>query len=702
MKKKHAGFVVLLAAVMACNSPNAKTEMNNPFFAEYNTPFGVPPFDQIQLEHFLPAVEEGIKQNQAEIDSITANTDAPGFDNTILAFDRSGSLLNRVTTVFFNLNSANTNADMQKLAREISPKTTENADNIMLNHALFQRVKAVYEQRQTLNLDHEQTRLVEKFYEDFVRNGANLGEADQAKLREINQELSALSLKFSENLLAETNQNFSMTVDRADDLKGLPEGVVAAAADEAKKRGLEGKWVFTLQKPSLIPFLQYAENRDLREKLYRGYTLRGDNNNAFDNKETIAKLVALRDQKAKLLGYPNFAAYVIDVNMAKTPEAVSSFLTKLWEPALRVAKDELADMQKIADSEGARFKLASWDWWFYAEKLRKQKYDLDEEEIRPYFSLENVTEGIFYVSKKLYGIQFERKSDVPVYHPEVTAWEVKEADGTPIGLLYMDFHPRDGKRVGAWQTAYQRIEYRDGKKTKSPVVSIVCNFTRPAGDAPALLTFDEVETYFHEFGHALHALFTDGPYRRTAGRVARDFVELPSQIMENWAAEPEVLKVYAKHYQTGQVIPDELITRLVNSGHFNQGFTTVEYLSAALLDMDFHTQAPATDVEAFEKESMKRIGLIDEIVPRYRSTYFSHIFTGGYSAGYYVYIWAGVLDTDAFAAFKQSGDLFNPALAAKFRTLLARSGSDEGMNLYREFRGQEPSIDALLEKRGLK
>lgn len=702
MKKFHPVLFLILSIFVSCNSSKeTKSVMPNPFFAKYDTPFGVPPFDQIKLEHYLPAIEEGIKQHEQEIEAITSNPDAPTFDNTILAFDESGDLLERVTNVFDNLKSANTNDEMQQLAREILPNVTEHRDNIMLNKALFERVKAIYDQRESLGLNDEQKRVVEKYYQDFVRNGANLSDEDQTKLRELNQEISNLSLKFGENMLAETNKNFQLVIDQEDDLSGLPEAVVAAAAEKAEKIGMKGKWVFTLQKPSMIPFLQYADNRDLREKIYRGYFMRGDNDNEFDNKEVLAKIIQLRDERAKLLGFENHAAYIIDKNMAKTPQQVYDFLYKLWKPALKVAKKERAEMQAIIDREGGQFQLASWDWWYYAEKLRKEKYDLDESEIKPYFSLENVRSGMFYVANKLYGLQFEKHDEIPVYHPEVEAWEVKEADGSHVGILYLDFHPRDGKRVGAWSTQFQDQAYRDGKKVQYPINSIVCNFTRPSGDTPALLSFDETTTMFHEFGHALHGLFTDGPYQRTAGNVPRDFVELPSQVMENWAAAPEVLKVYAKHYQTGEVIPDELVKKIVNSGLFNQGFMTVEYLAASLLDLDWHTQEFNGDVRAFEKTSMDRIGLIDEIIPRYRSTYFAHIFSGGYSAGYYVYIWAAVLDADTFAAFRESGDIFNPELAAKFRTLLAKSGSKEGMDVYRDFRGKEPSIEPLLIRRGL-
>jgi len=703
MKKIFLLPVFLLTTFVACHSPNEKkTDMKNPFFSTYETPFQAPPFDQIRLEHYLPAVEEGIRQHQQEIDAITSNGDAPTFANTILALDESKDLLRRVMTVFDNLNSANTSDEMQKLAREIYPEVTAHEDNVMLNKALFGRVKAVYDQRENSGLDQEQIRVTEKFYQDFVRSGANLPDSDQTRLRELNQELSTLELQFGENLLAETNKNFHLVIDKTEDLKGLPEDVISAAAGEAAKDGMEGKWVFTLQKPSMIPFLQYAENRELREKIYRGYFMRGNNDNEFDNKTVLAKMVQLRDERARLLGFENHAAYVIAVNMAKTPKNVYDFLYKLWEPALRVAKEERAAMQAIIDREGGHFKLASWDWWYYAEKLRKEKYDLDEADTKPYFSLDNIRHGIFYVANQLYGLQFEKRDDVPVYHQEVETWEVKEADGSHVGLLYMDFFPRDGKRVGAWNTGFRDQAYKDGKKSQYPITSIVCNFTRPGADSPALLSLDEVNTLFHEFGHALHHLFTDGPYQRTAGNVPRDFVELPSQFMENWVSEPEVLKVFAKHDQTGEVIPDELVRKIVNSGYFNQGFETVEYLAASLLDMDWHTMDFEGDVPAFEKASMDRIGLIDEILPRYRSTYFAHVFSGGYSAGYYVYIWAEVLDADAFAAFKESGELFNPELAARFRTLLTKSGSDEGMVVYRNFRGHDPSVEPLLERRGLK
>jgi peptidyl-dipeptidase Dcp len=701
MKKIVLSLITLAFTTSSFHTAVAQTrDMNNPFFSEYKTPFQVPPFNEIKLEHFKPAMEAGISEQLSEVKAITDNKETPDFENTILALDNSGELLSK-TRIFYSLNSANTNDQMQAMAREITPLMSAHSDNIMLNMQLFNRVKSVYEKRNSMNLNHDQLRLVEKIYKDFERNGANLPEEKQSELRKLNEQLSMQSLKFGENTLAETNKNFKMVIDNKDELKGLSDDVIAAAAELAKKAGQEGKWIFTLQKPSMLPFLQFAENRGLREKLYKGYLNRGNYNDAFDNKQVIASIVKLRDERAKLMGYPNFAAYVADENMAKTPENIHDFLMKLWVPALERAKKERDDMQAMIDKEGGKFKLESWDWWYYAEKVRKEKYDLDDAQLKPYFKLENVIDGMFYVANKLYGVKFIRRNDIPVYNEEVIAYEVQEADGQHIGVFYMDFHPRDGKKNGAWCTSFRSQSYKNGLKI-SPVVSIVCNFTRPTGDAPALLSFEEVRTLFHESGHAFHSLFTDGLYKRTARDVPRDFVELPSQIMENWASEPEVLRVYAKHYQTGQVIPKELIAKLSKSAQFNQGFETVEYLAASLLDQDWHTQPVNSDIEAFEKASMDKIGLIDEIAPRYRSTYFSHIFNGGYAAGYYVYIWAAVLDADAFDAFKQSGNLFNPELAAKFRTLLTKSGSDEGMTIYKNFRGQEPSIEPLLKRRGLK
>jgi len=678
-------------------------EPSNPFFSVYSTPFQVPPFNLIAIEHYAPAFERGIEEQKKEIEAITSNPQAPNFENTILAFDKSGELLTKVSSVFYSLNSANTSPEMQKVARVISPLVTAHRDNINLNDKLFQRIKAVYTKRDSLKLDSLQKRTVEKYYNDFVRNGANLDEAAKARLREINQQLSELGLHFGENLLAETNKNFKLVIDNPADLDGLPKDIVDAAAITAKEFGLEGKWVFTLQKPSMIPFLQYAKNRNLREKLYTGYAMRCNNNDEFDNKSIMLQIVNLRAEKAKLLGYKTYADYSISNNMAKTPEAVYDFLNQVMEPALIAATRDRDDMQAIINREGGTFKLAPWDWWYYAEKLKKEKFNLDESELKPYFKLENVRDGMFYVANQLYGITFTRRTDLPIYHPDVEVFEVKNETGAHIGLLYLDYFPRAGKRVGAWCGRFRQQTYENGKRI-TPIVTMVTNFTPPTGNTPALLTWDEVTTLFHEFGHALHGLFTDGPYDRIAGSLPRDMVELPSQVMENWAGEPRVIKVYAKHYQNGSPMPEDLINRLKKSMTFNQGFETVEYIAASVLDLDWHsiTEPQKVDVLQFENNSMKRIHLLDEIYPRYRTTYFNHII-GGYAAGYYVYLWAAVLDTDAFNAFAETGDIFNHEVATRFRKhVLTEGGNDEGMIQYVKFRGIEPSVEPLLKKRGFK
>ncbi len=653
----------------------------------------------------MPAFEKGIEQAEAEIEGIVSNSEAPTFENTVLPLDQSGALLSKVSSVFFPLRSADTNDSIQSIAREVSPMLTQHYDGIMMNMDLFARVKEVYDNMESSNLNDSQKRVVNKYYDDFVRNGANLIAEEQDRLKDINKRLSSLSLEFGENLLAETNLNFEMVIEDEAQLAGLPDGVKTSAAEAAEEAGYEGKWLFNAQKPSWIPFLTYGENRELREELYRGYFMRGDRNDEYDNKEIIRQIVTLRAEKAEMLGFDSHADYVIDVNMAKEPEAVYDFLNKLWNPALEKSKEELAEMQAIVDAEGGNFDIAPWDWWYYAEKLRKQKYDLDESELQPYFQLENVRDGMFWLANQLFEITFEERTDIPLYHEDVEVFEVKEKDGTHIGLLYMDYFPRKSKRVGAWCTSFRGAGYDHERNEEiHPLSSIVCNFTKPSGDTPSLLTWDEVNTLFHEFGHGLHGLFTEGMYERTAGRVPRDFVELPSQIMENWCGEPEMLRQYARHYETGEVLPEELIEKIQNSSLFNQGFANVEYLAASFLDMDWHTmdaEEQVDDVNAFEEASMNEIGLIPEILPRYRSTYFGHIFSGGYSAGYYVYKWAEVLDTDAFNAFKESGDLFNKELAAKFRKhCLQEVGEDEGMVQYKKFRGQEPSIEPLLEKLG--
>jgi peptidyl-dipeptidase Dcp len=697
-------FLLTIMTIVSFSACKQAKEVKNPFFTEYQTPFKVPPFDKIDSTDYMPAYVEGMKQHMAEIEKIINNPKEPGFENTILAFDKSGKLLTKVSKVFNQMNEANTTPQMQDIARKLSPMLSKHRDDIALNDKLFRRIKAVYEKRKQMKLDDQQVRVVEKYYRDFVRMGADLPKDKQDTLRKLNEQLSLLTLKFGDNLLAETNKNFKLVIGDKKDLKGLPQGVIDGAAEAAKAAGMEGKWVFTLAKPSMIPFLQYSKNRDLREKIYRGYFMRGNNGNKNDNKEIVAKIVKVRAQQAALLGYKSYAAYVIDDNMAKTPEAVDAFLMKLWHAALPVAKKEVQEMQKIIDREGGKFNLKSWDWWYYAEKVRKEKYDLDENELKPYFSLSNVRDGMFHVANKLYGITLTKRTDLPVFQKDVETYEVKEATGKSLGVLYLDYYPRESKRNGAWCTDFRSSGYEDGKKVDA-IESVTYNLSTPTAGAPALLTWDDVTTMFHEFGHSLHGLFIEGKYDRTAGNVPMDYVEMPSQVMENWAGEPEVLKFYAKHYKTGEVIPDKLIEKIVKSAMFNQGFMTVEYLAAALLDMDYHNLTTPKDIDvlAFEKKAMDSIGLIDEIIPRYRSTYFAHIFSGEYAAGYYVYIWAAVLDADAFNTFKESGDIYNQDLAVKFRKYcLAESGNDEGMVQYKKFRGQEPSIDPLLKRRGLK
>ncbi len=700
--KKILSFLILLSVLLNYSCKN-EMKNDNPFFTEYQTPFQVPPFDKIDTTHYMPGFIEGMKQHKAEIDAIVSNSDEPNFENTILAYDKSGLMLSRVSNVFFNMNEAVTNDQIQSIARQVSPLLSAHNDDIKMNPKLFEKIKSVYEKRNDSKLDASQIRVVEKYYENFERSGANLSKENQDKLRKINEELSVLNLSFGENLLAETNENFSLVIDNQKDLEGLPQEVIDGAAEAAKEKKMEGKWVFGLSKPSMIPFLQYAKNRELREKIYRGYFMRGNNGNKNDNKEIASKIAKLSFEKASLLGFKNYASYVIDQNMAKTPEKVDEFLMELWNAALPVAKNEVKEMQKIIDSEGGKFKLEPWDWWYYAEKVRKAKYDLDENELKPYFSLSNVRDGMFGVATKLYGITFSKLTDLPIYHPEVETFEVKEKDGSHLGILYLDYHPRASKSGGAWCTGFQYAGWRNGKKV-DPIVSMVCNFTKPSGDIPALLNWDETATLFHEFGHALHSLFTEGKYDKTAGNVPQDYVELPSQVMENWAGEPEVLKSYAKHYKTGEVIPDKLIEKIGKSSLFNQGFETVEYIAASLLDLAYYniTESKLLNTEEFEKQEMDKIGLIPEIIPRYRTTYFSHIFAGGYAAGYYVYIWAAVLDADAFAAFKESGDIYNQELAAKFRKhCLQEVGEGEGMDQYKLFRGKDPNVEALLKRRGL-
>lgn len=699
--RRFAGFLPLLLTIMAFSGcKTVKNSDENPFFTEWDTPYGVPPFDRIAPEHFMPAFERGMSLHAAEIDAIVSNNDAPTFENVILAYDASGRMLARTELVFGMLCAAETDERMQAIEAQTAPLLAAHADRILLDERLFAKIKEVYDRRATLGLDAEQSRLLQKTYDAFVRAGALLDDTQKQRLKQINEELSGIGVQYGNHILAENN---AFVLELASgDLEGLPAGVRDAAKEKAEAMGRKDKWVFTLHKPSLIPFLTYSARRDLRERIYKAYLNRCNNGDANDNKQLVNDFVRLRTEKARMLGYDSYADYVVSDQMAGTTEAVYALLDEIWTPALDRAKAELAEMDELLqrDQPGATFE--SWDWWYYAEKVRKQKYALDEEMLRPYFALENVRSGAFFLANRLYGITF-RPISVPVYHPEVTAYEVLDADESHLGVLYFDFHPRDGKSQGAWCGNYVEQTYENGVRV-APVVSVVANFTRPAGGDPALLTLDETETLFHEFGHALHFLFHDVKYRGLT-EVEGDFVELPSQIMENWAFEPELLRHYAVHFRSNEVIPDYLVEKLRRSELFNQGFATTELVAAALTDMDIHslTAYEPFDVEAFEKQALnERRGLIPQIEPRYRYPYFSHIFDGGYSAGYYFYTWAEVLDKDAFQAFKQSGDLFNRQIAGDFRRkVLARGGSEEGMAMYRAFRGADPDKRAMLRSRGL-
>lgn len=700
MKTKTLFLAIATLSLMttACKE-QAVVVAENPLLSEWNTPFGVPPFDQIEVAHYEPAFKAAMALHEEEIEAIVNNPEKPTFENTILALDNAGELLGRVSNTFFLVASADTNDEMQKVEAKMSPKLSAHSDKIMMNDALFERVKKVYEGRKTAGLDELQVRLTEQTYKDFVRSGANLSKEQKKELAKINEELSLATVEYARNLLA-ASAEFEMVLESSEELDGLPTSVRNAAREAAEEAGYKGKYLFTLSKPSMLPFLTYSKNRELRQRLYEGYLNKGNLGDKNDNKEVINTIIKLRTRKANLLGFASHAHFVLDNVMAKTPENVYALLEEIWEPALNTAKEELEEMKKIARKDFNPDEFASWDWWYYAEKVRQKNYNLDEQALRPYFSLENVRLGIFGLCNRLYGITFSPVK-VPVYNKECTAYQVLEADGTTLGVVIFDFFPRPGKSFGAWCGGYVDMAIKDGKRV-NPVVTVVCNFTRPSGNTPALLTIDETETFFHEFGHALHSLFAQVPYKGLLG-VERDFVELPSQIMENWAMEPEVLKTYAVHHQTGAVIPNHLVRRLQKSDKFNQGFMTTELLAASLSDMDIHTRTSTEpiDVNAFEREVLnEKRGLIEQIAPRYRYPYFSHIFDGGYSAGYYSYTWAEVLDKDAYQAFVETGNLFDRKTAQRFRKLLEAGGTKDGMVLYKEFRGAEPSRVPLMVARG--
>jgi peptidyl-dipeptidase Dcp len=695
--------LVLLAicVVLVTFGCGSKAPADNPFFTEWTTPFGVAPWGDIQEEHFLPAFERAIAEQRAEVEAIAQNPEPPTFENTLAALDATGTLMDKVSGVFNTLTGAETNEQIQAIAKEVAPMRSNLRDDRLMNPQLFERVKAIFGQRDELELDAEQMRLLEETYLDFVNGGAELSEADKGRMREINTRLSTLGLNFRDNALAETNK-FQLFIDNEEDLAGLPSAVVMGAAEAAAKAGQEGKWLFTTHRPSIYPFLDYADSRELREQIFKAYIMRGDHGDELDNKAILSEILALRAEKAKLLGYDTHADRMLERRMAKTPEAVYELLEDLWYPSLGVAREEAEALQEAIAADGFDFKLEPWDWRYYAEKVRRARYDVDEQEVRQYFMIDNVIDGAFYVANRLYGIEFTEVEGIPTYHPEVRTYEVTDVDGSHLGVFMADYYPRPGKRGGAWSRSIRSQWVRDGVDVR-PVVLNAGNFTRPVGDEPALISLEQVETLFHELGHGLQQLMSDVQYRGSGG-VTRDFVELPSQIMENWVLEPEVLKVYGKHYQTGEVIPDELVEKIRAANQFNQGFKSVEYLAACYLDMDWHTlDDPAgAAVNEFEKSSLDAKGLMPEIVVRYRSTYFSHIFSSSYSAGYYSYVWSEVLDADAFAAFQETS-LFDQETAASFRSnILERRGAEDPEALYLRFRGREPSVEPLLKRRGWK
>ena len=710
---KRIILITALLFIVSCQQESKMDPNINPFFQEWNTPYEVPPFLDIKDEHYMPAYEQGMKENLEEIELIVNNTEAPTFANTIEELERTGELLSRVGRVFSNLASSNTNPQLQELQRELSPMLSAHYDKISLNEGLFNRVDAIYQNRENIDLTSEQAKLLNDTRKGFVRSGALLSEDQKERISEINSKISGLSTSFGQNLLAETN-GFELILEDSD-LDGLSDGVIAAAADaasqkidsaesEEEKDKYNDKYVFTPHRSSMYPFLTESTRRDLREKLYNSYVMRGDNNNDTDNKKIAAQIAKLRAERAQIMGYKTHAHFVLEENMLKSPEEVYELLIQLWKPAVKRANVEVADMQAVANAEGQNFDIAAWDWWHYSEKVRKEKYDLDESLIKPYLSLDNVLKGVFNTTNKLWGLTFTEIFDLDLYHPDARIWKVSDKDGSHLGIFIGDYFTRSNKRGGAWMSSFKGQSNLDGMER--PIVVNVCNFPAPVGDNPALLSFDNVVTLFHEFGHAMHGTLTNVKYGSMAGTSGpRDFIELPSQLLEHWASEPEVLKSFATHYETGEPIPDELIEKLLNASKFNQGFINTEYLAASLLDMDWHTISADEDLKdanKFELESMKKVGLIGEIAPRYRTTYFAHIFSGGYSSGYYSYVHAAVLDSDAFEAFKEVGDVFDKDLASKLRaTIYSKGSTEEAMDLFVQFRGRKASIEPLLKVRGL-
>ncbi len=698
-------ILALSMAFVACDQAENETPVEemreNPLLSEWTTPFGVPPFDLIEDGDYLPAFKTAIAEQKEEIEVITSNTEEASFKNTIEAFELSGSALNKVANVFYSIESANTNDSLKSIAAIMAPELAAHYDDINLNKDLFKRVKVVYDNKASLGLEGEEERLLDETYKNFVRAGVSLEGKEEARLREINGSLAKLSQKFGDNLLEETN-NFELHITNEEDLGSFPASLVAVAADEAKSRGYEDGWSITLQRPSINPFLQSTPNRDYRKILFDGYAMRADNDNDNDNKAILSEMASLRVERANLLGFDTHADYVLSNSMAEKPSNVYDFMDKLWGSALDMSKSERDALTEIMHKEGVEGELMGSDWRYYVEKVRAERYNFNEDEMRPYFEFTAVRDGAFMLATKLFGLQFKELKDMPIWHEDQQVFEVLEADGSHLGVLYMDFFARESKRGGAWMNELRMQSNVNGMV--NPIVTNNFNFPRPSEGSPSLLSFGEAQTLFHEFGHALHGLFSDVKYASLSGtNVPRDFVEFPSQVMENWMSEPEVLKLYAKHYQTGEIIPDELIKKMNDANAFNSGFATVEYMAAAYLDMAWHTlkDSEIRDARAFELEEMARLGLIDEILPRYRSGYFAHIFSGGYSSGYYSYLWSEVLDADAFQAFKETS-IFDQETAARYRTMLSLGGSKPGMELYVDFRGREPQIEPLLIKKGFK
>ena len=694
---------MMLLSTVALAAAGCANQSKNPLLEEFDTPFGIAPFAEITIEDYREAMLQGMAEQKAEIEAIIASTDEPSFANTIAALDQSGRLLSRARDTFSPLSSSNSTDETRALEKELSPLFSAHSDDIYLNEALFERVKKVYENQAAEQLSAEEKKVLENIYDRFVNSGANLNDEEKVRLRELNSRLAMLQLNFTQNLLYETNNTF-VVVDNEAELAGLPEANIAAAAKMAEEQGQAGKWMFNMQRPSCNPVLQYCSNRALRERVYKAYYNRGNQDNDYDNKAISAEIVRLRLEKARLMGFENYAQMALEQRMAKTPEAVYDLLMQVWTPAVKKAKEELEDIREEIRREGGNFEPAGWDYMYYLDKAKQRKFSVDEQQVRAYLEIGNVMQGIFHVAGKLYGLTFnEITAEVPSYEPTAKAYEVMDKDGTRLAIFYNDPFPRASKRAGAWCTSFRGQRY-EGDERVIPIVVNCCNMTTPNAEGYALQSIDNVETLFHEFGHALHSFMRDVRYNGAAG-VERDFVELPSQINEHWAFEPEVLNVYAKHYQTGETIPLELVEKLQQSARYGQGFATVEYVAASLSDMDLHvlTEVPEDlNVMSFEEQALKLRGIPSQILPRYRMTNFSHTMGGGYTAGYYSYMWAEVLDADAFEAFTETGDIFNEEVADKFRRyVLTPGGIDDGMTMYQNVRGRAPKIDALLKNRGL-